>query len=61
MPVNPSWWREGLVLALDLYLRHGLLDRRRTEVVRLSGLLNALPIADTNAPTRTTAIRAALV
>jgi hypothetical protein len=42
MPRNPPWSREELILALDTYLRHGLLDKRHPEVAELSRLLNRL-------------------
>jgi 5-methylcytosine-specific restriction enzyme A len=41
---NPKWARDELILALDLYLRHGLLDDRHPEVIELSRVLNTLPI-----------------
>lgn len=41
---NPDWAIDELILALDLYLRLGLLDDRHSEVRTLSRLLNALPI-----------------
>lgn len=41
---NPTWAIDELVLALDLYLRSGLLDDSSAEVQELSNVLNALPI-----------------
>lgn len=41
---NPNWTRDELILALDLYLRKGLLDDKHPEVVELSKILNSLPI-----------------
>lgn len=41
---NPTWARDELILALDLYLRNGLLDDLDARVVDLSQVLNALPI-----------------
>jgi 5-methylcytosine-specific restriction protein A len=41
---NPKWAVDELILALDLYLRAGLLDAKHAEVVELSRVLNALPI-----------------
>lgn len=41
---NPRWAEEELVLALDLYLRSGLLDDADPAVVDLSRVLNALKI-----------------
>lgn len=41
---NPDWTLDELVLALDLYLRHGLLGDSDPRVIELSGLLNRLPI-----------------
>lgn len=41
---NPTWTTDELILAMDLYLRKGLLDDRDPEVVELSRVLNALPI-----------------
>lgn len=40
---NPPWSDEERILALDLYLRAGLLDDKHPDVVKLSGDLNALP------------------
>lgn len=44
---NPDWADDELILALDLYLRNGLLDDRDPRVVELSELLNSLPIHTT--------------
>jgi 5-methylcytosine-specific restriction protein A len=43
---NPPWQRDELILALDLYVRHGgkYLAETHDEVVVLSAVLNALPI-----------------
>jgi 5-methylcytosine-specific restriction protein A len=43
---NPPWQRDELILALDLYVRHGgkYLAETHEEVVALSAVLNALPI-----------------
>lgn len=41
---NPSWARDELILALDLYLREGQLDAADPSVIELSAVLNALPI-----------------
>ena len=43
---NPPWQRDELILALDLYVRHGgrYLSDTHPEVVTLSHVLNALPI-----------------
>ncbi len=41
---NPPWAEEELVLALDLYLRSGLLDDTDPAVIELSHILNALEI-----------------
>ena len=45
-PRNPRWAEEELILALDLYLRAGLLDDRDEAVVALSRHLNDLTIHD---------------
>lgn len=42
MTRNPTWSREELILALDLYLRGGFLDDRHPDVIELSELLNRL-------------------
>ena len=44
MPRNPNWVRDELILALDLYLRRGMLGQDHPEVLRVSDVLNALPI-----------------
>ena len=41
---NPKWADPELILALDLYLRRGIVDDKDQEVVELSELLNRLPI-----------------
>lgn len=41
---NPPWAQDELILALDLYLRRGLLDDLDPEVQELSDILNALPL-----------------
>ena len=41
---TPPWSRDELILALDLYLRHGQLDDTDSRVEELSQLLNALPL-----------------
>ena len=41
-PRNPPWAEEELILALDLYLRAGLLDDKDRAVIELSRILNAL-------------------
>lgn len=41
---NPTWAEEELILALDLYLRSGLLDDTNPAVVELSHALNSLEI-----------------
>jgi 5-methylcytosine-specific restriction protein A len=41
---SPKWVRDELILALDLYLRCGLLDDRDDRVIDLSEILNQLPI-----------------
>jgi 5-methylcytosine-specific restriction protein A len=40
----PKWVRDELILALDLYVRHGWLDDLHPEVQALSVLLNSLPL-----------------
>src|SRR5690606_16167532 len=42
-PRNPPWTEEELILALDLYLREGLLDDQDPPVIELSTMLNQLP------------------
>lgn len=43
---NPAWQRDELILALDLYFRHNpnQISSNHDEVVKLSKLLNSLPI-----------------
>jgi 5-methylcytosine-specific restriction enzyme A len=41
---NPSWTHDELILALDLYLRDGLLDDTDSRLIDLSDTLSALPI-----------------
>lgn len=41
---NPPWERDELILALDLYLRQGLLDDTDPRVTELSDTLNRLPL-----------------
>jgi hypothetical protein len=43
-PRNPPWAAEEVVLALDVYLTHGVLDDQDREVVDLSVALNALNV-----------------
>jgi 5-methylcytosine-specific restriction enzyme A len=45
-PRNPSWQRDELILALDLYFRHPpkTISQSHPAVVELSELLNSLPI-----------------
>jgi 5-methylcytosine-specific restriction protein A len=45
---NPSWQRDELILALDLFFRHPpkTISQQHESVIELSGLLNALPIHD---------------
>lgn len=40
----PTWVKDELILALDLYIRRGWLDDLHPEVQELSSLLNGLPI-----------------
>jgi len=47
-PRNPPWERDELLLALDLYMREGMLDDTHTDVQELSDILNRLPIASTS-------------
>jgi 5-methylcytosine-specific restriction protein A len=44
--LNPTWQRDELILALDLYFRHSPLhiSKEHPEIVALSRLLNKLPI-----------------
>jgi 5-methylcytosine-specific restriction enzyme A len=41
---NPPWAWDELILALELYLRAGLLDDKHPEVMELSRVLNELPL-----------------
>jgi 5-methylcytosine-specific restriction protein A len=41
---RPPWLRDEVILALDLYVRHGALDDTHPEVRELSNLLNGLPL-----------------
>lgn len=41
---NPPWERDELILALDLYVREGLVDDTDPQVIELSELLNRLPL-----------------
>jgi 5-methylcytosine-specific restriction protein A len=41
---NPPWERDELILALDLYVRDGLVDDTDPRVIELSELLNRLPL-----------------
>lgn len=41
---NPTWTTDELILAMDLYVRHGQLDDKDPEVIELSRILNLLPI-----------------
>ena len=41
---NPDWTEDELILALDLYLRRGLIGTNDPEIVELSELLRSLPI-----------------
>ena len=41
---NPPWERDELLLALDLYVRAGLVDDTDRRVIELSELLNRLPL-----------------
>jgi 5-methylcytosine-specific restriction enzyme A len=52
---NPPWQRDELILALDLYVKHGgrYLSEDHEEIIALSQLLNALPI-HTDLPDRAT-------
>lgn len=45
-PRNPVWYRDELILALELYFRHPPtgISKSHPEVVRLSGILNELPL-----------------
>ena len=52
---NPPWDRDELILPLDLYLREGLAATTHPAVLRLSELLNQLPLASTFAHSHTLA------
>lgn len=43
---NPKWHRDELILALDLYfkLKPGQIHARNPEIIKLSDILNRLPI-----------------
>ena len=41
---NPKWVEEELILALDLYLREGMLNKTHPSVVELSERLNSLTV-----------------
>lgn len=41
---NPTWARDEVIIALDLYLRRGQLDDGHPEVIEVSEILNSLPI-----------------
>ena len=43
-PRNPPWVAEELVLALDLYLRRGLVQKEDPDLIQLSSNLNSLSI-----------------
>lgn len=47
---NPKWERDELILALDLYFRHNpiYLSQKHEEVIKLSNILNKLPIYDSS-------------
>jgi hypothetical protein len=45
MPRNPTWTRDELILALDLYLRLGQFGPEHPEVTALSDYLRSLPLA----------------
>lgn len=47
MARNPTWARDELIIALDLYLRSGQLSDTHPEVQKVSAILNALPIHTT--------------
>lgn len=46
MPRNPTWVKEELLLALDLYMRIGASYATKPEVIALSQLLNNLQLAE---------------
>lgn len=43
---NPNWIKDELILALDLYLRYNpiSINSSHSEVIKLSEILNSLPI-----------------
>ena len=47
-PKSPRWTREEIILALDLYYRHGrrVADDCHPDVIQVSRFLNQLPIHD---------------
>ena len=45
MARNPTWTRDELILALDLYLRLGQVGPEHSEVMALSDYLRSLPLA----------------
>lgn len=46
MPRNPKWSRDELILALDVYLRHGTGSSWSQHIVELSSLLNRMTNVD---------------
>lgn len=52
---NPKWARDELILALDLYFKepHARGSKTHPEVIKLSEILNALPIHEGMAPGET--------
>lgn len=50
---NPDWTTDELIIALDVYRRHGLLDDTDPEVIELSSVLQALPIHPADARSAT--------
>lgn len=52
---NPTWQRDELILALDLYFRHNPahISKQHKEVIALSNLLNSLPIHDDHGDAQT--------
>jgi 5-methylcytosine-specific restriction protein A len=44
VPLNPPWTQDELILVLDLYLRHGVLDPGQPAVEQLCDVLNTLPV-----------------
>ena len=47
MKRNPTWVRDELILALELYLKEGQIGPENPKVIALSDVLNALPIHTT--------------